>query len=192
MYKKYTSRSYVKIKLKQTFAFIRNFHLFDEIRSRRHKSKKWVCYTLPECRCRGGRRITSSNKTRPLLETYQTAGSTQLTWKDVALADLKRSSRPLPISVPVFFSSIFLATCDQWVAAASPLAPLFLGRLPCRGGQTEGAKGPRREGHSSNSKYVSTMHPSPCGLTADTPTAWPGIAAVCTRHLTLAWASFWT
>ena len=39
-------------------------------------------------------------------------------------------------------------------------APLFLGCLP--GGRVkQGAKGLRREGHSSNSKYVSTMHPSP-------------------------------
>lgn len=67
-----------KMKLKQTFTFMRNFHLVDEIRNRRHKSKNEFATlhlsagveedgdaSLPP---------TRPPMPRPLLQSHQTAG----------------------------------------------------------------------------------------------------------------------
>lgn len=74
-----------------------------------------------------------------------------------------------------YLTPLFLRLC-----ASSTCASLFLERLTCAGVK-QGVKGLQWEGHTSNSKYVSSMHPSPSSWqlirthTARTATAHEGM-----------------
>lgn len=141
---------------------MRNFHLADEIRNRRHKSKNGFA----ALHLSAGVEEDDDASLPPTRPPQCPAHSSRLIRRLVAGLPRLTSS-----ATPAFCHSAFLFSfplfspphvTSEWQQRPPP-APLFLGPLPCRGGQTEGAKGPRREGHSSNSKYVSTLRPPLCG-----------------------------